>query len=113
MTFNFEDLTTAAGAAAVAGLAVLMVQLLKAVLPSLFKYVTGALVAFIFTGCVYVLGAIVLSPLTANGYLALFIAWAFCAATAVGIKVIASGGTETFVKDSPVNNAGSSGASPT
>lgn len=98
MSFTFEDLTTAAGAASVAALAFIVVELLKAVIPNLFNRVTGALIAFSFTGVIYAIGAMVLSPLDANGYLALFISWIFCAAGAVGIKTVASGGSGTFLK---------------
>ena len=100
MTFTFEDLTTAAGAAAAAGLVMVLVQLLKAVLPQLFARLTGALWAFIGTAVLYLVGALVLAPswANANAGLAYFIAWVTAATAAVGIHAAATQGAATFVK---------------
>lgn len=100
MTFTFQDLTTAAGAAAAAGLVMVLVQLLKAVVPSLFARLTGALWAFLLTAVLYVVGAVVLAPTwaDANAGLAYFIAWVTAATAAVGIHSAATQGAATFVK---------------
>lgn len=100
MAFTFEDLTTAAGAAAAAGLVMVLVQLLKAVAPGLFVRMTGALWAFIGTAVLYLIGAVVLAPswANANAGLAYFIAWVTAATAAVGIHVAATVGGATFIK---------------
>lgn len=101
--FTFEDLQTAAGAAAAAGLVMVLVQLIKAVLPGLFNRLTGALWAFLGTAIIYVIGAVVLAPGWAgpNDGLAYFLSWVTCATAALGIHVAANAGTTTFVKSTP------------
>ena len=104
MTFTFQDLTTAAGAAAAAGLVMVLVQLLKAVAPGLFARATGALWAFLGTAVLYLIGAVVLAPTwpDSNAGLAYFIAWVTAATAAVGIHVTANLGAATFIKPKEV-----------
>lgn len=107
MAFTFQDLTTAAGAAAVAVFAMTLVQVLKAGLPSIFTNLTGATFAFLITFAVYAIGAAVLTSahtiVDANGYLALTIAWVACATITLGIHSVANGGAATFVRGAPVD----------
>lgn len=103
MSFTFDALTTAAGAAAAATLAMILTQVLKAGLPAIFDRITGATMSFLILAVIYVIGAIVLSPLDANGYLALLIAWVTSAMAALGIHSVANNGAATFVQGGAVD----------
>lgn len=81
--FTFESLVTPEGMAAVGVVVMSLIQLLKLVWPKVFDFVNGLQQAFLYTLAVYVIGAMVLSPLDANGYLRLFLAWLLAASAAV------------------------------
>jgi dipeptide/tripeptide permease len=82
---TFEALATPGGVVVAAGIVTAIVQLLKSVFPGLSDRVNGLQQAFLLTAALYITGALVLSPLDANGYLGIFLAWLSCATSAVGI----------------------------
>jgi hypothetical protein len=86
MNITFEDLLNAAGAVVAAGIVTTLVQLIKAVLPTLDARVSGALMAFVLSGILYVLAAVQVGVADLNGGLNVFLAWLACATAAVGIK---------------------------
>lgn len=104
MNFTFEDLTTAVGAGAAAVLALTLTQVLKAALPAVFDRVTGGAISFVVLAVIYAIAAAVLSPLDANGYLALFIAWVTSAVAALGLHSVANNGAATFVQGARQDN---------
>jgi predicted anti-sigma-YlaC factor YlaD len=84
------SLMTPGGAIIAAALITSLVELLKAAAPGLDARVSGALIAFVASAVLYVLVAIALWPLTADGILNVFAAWLACAIAAVGIKSTAT-----------------------
>lgn len=113
MNFTFNDLTLAAGAGAVASMAVLITQIIKAVAPGVFDKITGATVAFVVVGITYVIGAIVLAligtwptfELLANGLLFLFLASLVADVAALGLHNVVNNGAATFVKGAPTDSS--------
>jgi hypothetical protein len=96
---NWADLNTATGAISLAASIILLVQVLKAALPSLFTKVTGATAALVLSLVLYVMGAAI-SAAPADGWLGWGLAWLSCAAASIGIHSAVSQGTSTFVADS-------------
>lgn len=95
--FTWADLLLATGAAGVATVSVILVQVLKAGIPVLFDKVTGATIAFVVTAVFYIVGAFVLKP-DSNGALGLFLSWITAAVAALGLHGIANTGAATFVR---------------
>lgn len=104
---SFELLASPAGPIVAAPLVKVLIDVLKAVFPGLASKVSGALMAFVITGALYVLTALALLPLTPNGGLNLFAVWLTCAAATVGVnslqrhaQEVADGkGDEVFATD--------------
>lgn len=86
---TFQTLVTPAGALVAATAVKLLVDLIKAVLPRVDAAVSGALLAFVLSGVLYVAAALSLPSLgvvlDANGYLNIVIVWLTAAAGAIGI----------------------------
>lgn len=98
--FTWADLLLATGAAGVATVSVILVQLLKAGIPAVFDKVTGGTIVFVVTAVFYVIGGIVLQP-DSNNALALFLSWITCAAAALGVHGVVNNGAATFVQGAP------------
>lgn len=79
-------LFTAAGTVAAAAVVRQLVELLKAVLPTLGEKVSGALQAFVASAVLYVLAFAAVGPLTPDGGFVAFLSWLGCAVGAVGIN---------------------------
>lgn len=105
MNFTFQELTVAAGIGASALFALTFTQVLKAGIPAIFNRITGGTMSFLILAAIYIIGGIVLSPLDANGYLGLLVAWTVAAMSALGLHSVANNGAATFVQsgqpDSP------------
>lgn len=86
MTITFAGLLTPEGAVAGALVITLLIQLLKAALPTLDARVSGALMAFILSAILYVFAGLSTGVPTLDAGLAVFIAWLSCATSSVGIK---------------------------
>lgn len=86
---TFQTLVTPAGALVAATAIKLLVDLIKAVLPRVDAAVSGALLAFVLSGVLYIAAALSLPSLgvhlDANGYLNIVLVWLTAAAAAVGI----------------------------
>lgn len=104
MNFTFQELTVAAGIGAAATFAMVFTQVLKAGIPTLFGKITGGTMSFVILAVIYVVGAVVLSPLDANGYLGLLIAWTVSAMAALGLHGVANNGSATFVQSGQVDS---------
>ena len=94
--FSWTDLTTATGAAGVAAVVLVLVQLSSTVWGALITWKTQ--LAFLYTGAVYGIGAFVLwtGPFNsfardANGLLSLFLSWVACATITLGINAGVTG----------------------
>jgi len=100
MTFVWADLTTVAGATAASVLIATVVNILKAVFPSLTARVTGALWSFLGLSVIYAIGAVVQASALAdaNQWLAWFISWVGALALALGVNTAADGKLTTLVK---------------
>lgn len=83
---TFLDLITPAGIVGAAALIVTLVQVVKAALPIVAARVSGALLAFIATGILYALAAVVLPSAGPDQLLQVFAAWVAVAGLAIGIK---------------------------
>jgi hypothetical protein len=86
---TFQQLVTPAGALVAATAIKLLVDLVKAVAPRIDAAVSGALLAFVLSGVLYLAAALSLPSLgvhlDANGYLNIVLVWLTAAAGAVGI----------------------------
>lgn len=85
MTPTFESLLTPEGVVVAAGLTTALVALIRNVMPFIDAKVSGALMAFVFTGILYVLAAVSVGVPTLDAGLLVFMAWVSCATSAVGI----------------------------
>lgn len=83
---TFADLITPAGIVAAAALIVSFVQVIKGAFPSVGERVSGALLAFLATGLLYVAAAIVLPHSAPDQLLQVFASWVAVAGLAIGIK---------------------------
>lgn len=105
MNFQFEDLTTGAGIAAAAAAAMVLIQILKAAIPSIFARITGAAWITGLLALLYVVAGFVLSApegaTQANFYLALFLSWAACVTAALGLYQAANNGIEFTRSQTP------------
>lgn len=79
-------LFTAAGAVAAAAVVRQLVELLKAVLPTLDAKVSGAAQAFLASAVLYVLAYVAVGERSADGLFLAFLSWLGCAVGAVGIN---------------------------
>lgn len=86
MNPTFSDFLTPAGIIVAAGVVTAFVELLKGVFPAIDERVSGALLAFIVTGLLYVFTALAVPPASPDGWLTVFLAWLACATSSVGIK---------------------------
>jgi hypothetical protein len=93
-SLTLAALFTAAGAIAAAAVVRQLVELLKAVFPLLDARVSGAVMAFIGAGALYVFAFAATGPFTAEGGFAAFLAWLGCAVGAVGINATVDHVTE-------------------
>jgi hypothetical protein len=82
----FSDLITPAGIVAAAALIVSLVQIVKAAFPAIDRRVSGALLAFVGTGVLYVAAGFVLPSSGPDQLLQVFAAWVAVAGLAIGIK---------------------------
>ncbi len=82
----FSDLITPGGIVAAAALITVLIQVLKAAFPMLDVRVSGALMAFVLSGLLYVLAGFVLPHGTPDAVLEVFASWVAVAAAAMGIK---------------------------
>lgn len=82
---TWAQLVTPGGAVIAAGLITSTVQLLK-VNTAIDGKISGATLAFILSAVLYLIAAVALQPLNADGYLGLFATWVACGLIAVGIK---------------------------
>ena len=85
MNLTFEALLTPEGVVAAAALATALVALIRSVFPVIDAKVSGALMAFVFTGILYALAAFSVGVTTLDAGLLVFVAWVSCATSAVGI----------------------------
>lgn len=83
---TFADLLTPGGIVAAAALIVSFVQVLKTAIPILGERVSGALLAFVSSGVLYVAGFAVLPRGSADTVLQEFAAWVAVAGLAMGAK---------------------------
>lgn len=87
---TFEVLVTAAAIPIAAGIVTSFVALVKMVFPTVDARVSGALMAFIASGALYIVTGFALwqsgSMATANDFLGLFLTWLGVATGSVGIK---------------------------
>lgn len=83
---TFADLITPAGIVAAAALIVTLVQIVKAALPIVGQRVSGALLAFIGTGVLYVAAGVALPHTVPDQLLQVFASWVAVAGLAIGIK---------------------------
>lgn len=83
---TFSDLITPAGIVGAAALIVMLVQVIKGALPIVGERVSGALLAFMATGLLYIAAAIVLGGTNADALLQIFASWVAVAGLAMGIK---------------------------
>ena len=85
MNLTFESLLTPEGVVAAAALTTALVALIRNVFPVIDARVSGALMAFVFTGILYALAAFSVQVPTLDAGLLVFMAWVSCATSAVGI----------------------------
>ena len=83
---TFSSFLTPTGVVAAAAVVTTLIQLIKGVFPAIDARISGALLAFILTGILYILTAVSVGVADANAGLAIFLAWLACATSAVGIK---------------------------
>lgn len=81
---TFAQLVTPGGAAIAAAIVTGFVQLLKTN-QAIDARRSGATLAFLASAVLYVVTALALQPLTADGYLGVFVTWISCGLAAVGI----------------------------
>ena len=94
MTVTFASLLEPGGVITAAVIITTLVQLLKAVFPTLDARVSGALLAFVFSAVLYVLAAFATGADNLDEGLLVFLAWLSCATSAVGIKSAVSHAVE-------------------
>lgn len=86
MNPTFEDFLTPQGIIVAAGIVTAFVELIKSVFPIIDERVSGAFLAFVVTGLLYVFTALSVPFAGPDGFLAIFLAWLACATSAVGLK---------------------------
>ena len=81
---TFASFLNAAGAGMAAIIITSLVQLVKTALPGIGERVSGALMAFVLSGVLYILTGIATGVSTFDAGLNVFLAWLTCAVAAVG-----------------------------
>jgi hypothetical protein len=87
---SFEALLTPEGITVAAALLVTFVEIVKTALPPVDQHISGATLAFLFSGLLYGSAALVLPDAGPDLYLSIFTAWIATAAAAMGIRAGAS-----------------------
>lgn len=87
---TFAALLTPEGVVAAAALTTAFIALVKNVFPVIDAKVSGALMAFVFTGILYVLAAFATNVSALDAGLTVFMAWVSCATSAIGINSAAT-----------------------
>lgn len=85
LDLTFASFMEPAGVIAAAAVVTSLIALLRAVFPRLVEYISGAILAFLFTGVLYVLTAFAIGITSLDAGLGVFLAWLSCATSAVGI----------------------------
>ena len=83
---TFSQLLDPAGLVIAAGLVTGLIEVIKSAFPGLADRMSGAFMAFIITGIVYVLAGISVGVSTLDAGLGVFMAWLACALASMGIK---------------------------